>query len=111
MKSYLLHSHQNEATPICCEGKDNDDLEAQFCEKVKNFTSGDQAICKISYVNTLTYLLSFDRNIFFNCSEDLMFCINIRMTQDIFAAKEKFIGLEEQFCKKVKNFTSYAKIS
>ena len=38
-----------------------------------------------------------------------MFCINIRMNQDIFAAKEKFIeDLEEQFHNKVKNFTSDA---
>ena len=46
---------------------------------------------------------------FLNCFEDLMFCINIRMNQGIFAAKEKFIeDLEEKFHKKVKNFTSDA---
>ena len=75
-----------------------EDLEEQFHNKEKNFTSDAS---KISYVDTASYRLTY-MYLFFHRLEDLN-------EARLFAAKEKLDDLEELLHKKVKNFTSYAK--
>ena len=71
-----------------------DNMEGQFHEKVKNFTSGTSKQVMLKQQHTDCHVCW----VFFNCSENLMFSINIRTKPHISALKEKIIvDLEARF--------------